>query len=298
MELIIMQKGIAEMINTTIAQNGFEGILFPADNRKDKVVIVVSGSNGGMRMTKDCAEFYSKNGIPALAVALFKTTETPKNLDRIPIEYISSAMAWLKEQGYEKIGIDGTSKESEIALLAASMFPDLSCVIARVPSHFVSEGLVEHGKSKSPSGTSCWSYEGKEIPFAPYNAREFNVPKILLKEKQMYLLDINKGKTVTRETLIPIEKIKAPILFLSAVNDTVWPSYESCLYMENYLKEKEFSYPYKHIAFENLSHAMLTEINFIYRLAFKTERQNKEKCAEERIRLKNELLNWVNNVWH
>lgn len=285
------------MIRTTAAVNGFEGILFPANNRKDKVVIVVSGSNRGMRMTKDCAGFYCKNGIPALAVALFRTKETPKNLDRIPLEYISSAIAWLKDQGYEKIGIDGTSKGSEIALLAASMFSELSCVIARVPSHFISEGLTVCGKSKRPSGTSCWSYEGKEIPFAPYKAREFNVPKILLKEKEMYLLGINKGKTVTNETLIPIERIKAPILLLSAVNDTVWPSYESSLYMENRLKNTGFAYPFKHIAFESLSHAMLTEIRFIYRLAFKTERRNKEKCAEERTRLKNELLNWVENVW-
>lgn len=285
------------MIKTTVDKNGFEGILFPVDNRKDKVVIVVSGSNGGMRMTKDCAEFYYKNGIPALAVALFKTKETQKNLDRVPIEYIRFAIAWLKEQGYEQIGIDGTSKGSEIALLAATMFSDLSCVIARVPSHFISEGLVTYGKSKRPSGTSCWSYDGKEIPFAPYTAREFNIPKILIKEKEMNLISINKEKMVTRETLIPIEKIKAPILFLSAINDTIWPSYESSLYMEKYLEEKDYAYPFKHIAFENLSHAMLTEISFVYKLAFKTERYNKEKCAEERIQLKKELLNWVQNVW-
>lgn len=92
------------MIKTTVDTNGFEGTLFPVDHRKDKVVIVVSGSNGGMRMTKDCAEFYYKNGIPALAVALFKTKETQKNLDRVPVEYIKFAIAWLKEQGYEQIG--------------------------------------------------------------------------------------------------------------------------------------------------------------------------------------------------
>ncbi|MBQ8597467.1 MAG: hypothetical protein IJ029_01610, partial [Lachnospiraceae bacterium] len=66
------------MVQTTVAVEGFEGILFPAEGRKDKVMIVVSGSNGGMRMTKQCAEFYSKNGIPALAVALFKTKGTQK----------------------------------------------------------------------------------------------------------------------------------------------------------------------------------------------------------------------------
>lgn len=285
------------MIKTTVATDGFEGILLPANDRNDKVIIVVSGSNGGMRMAKDCAAFYYKNGISALAVALFKTKGTQKNLDRVPIEYIESAVKWLKSKGYEQIGIDGTSKGSEAALLSATMFLDLSCVVVRVPSHFISEGLVAHGISKRPSGTSCWSYREKEVPFASYNAREINVPKILLKEKEMYLITINREKTVTEDALIPIEKIKAPILILSAVNDVIWPSYESGLYMEGYLKEKMFDYPYKHVAFKTMSHAMLTEISIIYKLAFKTERQNKAKCIEERIRLKNELLEWIEQVW-
>lgn len=286
------------MINTTVEADGFEGILFSAGEKKDKVVIVVSGSNGGMNLTKKCAEFYYKNGIAALAVAIFKTKGTQKNLDRVPIEFIESAIKWLKTQGYEKIGIDGTSKGSELALLSATMFKDLSCVIARVPSYFVSEGLIVHGKSKKPSGTSCWSYKGEEIPFAHYNSRMINLLQIILKEKELHLITINREKTITEDTIIPIEKINGPILFLSSVNDAVWPSYESSLYMEKRLKEKSFSYPYKHVAFLNLSHAMLTEMSIIYKLAFKSERQNAAQCADERKQLVNELLNWIENVWN
>ena len=286
------------MINTTVYVDGFEGILFPVGEKNGKVVIVISGSNGGMGLTKKCAEFYCKNGIPALAVALFKTKGTQKNLDRVPIEYIESAIKWLKIKGYEKIGIDGTSKGSEIALLSAAMFRDISCVIARVPSYFVSEGLIIQGKSKKPSGTSCWSYNGKEIPFARYNSRKINLIPIILKEKELNLLTINSGKTVTEDTMIPIEKINGPILLLSSINDTVWSSYESSLYMENRLKEKSFSFPYRHIAFHNISHAMITEINIIYKLGFKSERQNATQCAKERKQLADELLNWISNVWN
>lgn len=146
---------------TTVQENGFEGIFYPDNGNRQKAVIVVSGSNGGMKMTAEIAEFYHKNGVPALAVAMFGTKQTVKRLDRIPIEYIEAAIAWLKEQGYQKIGMDGTSKGSEMTLLCASMFSDISCVITRVPSHFVSERLVANGKSKKPSGTSCWRYQGK-----------------------------------------------------------------------------------------------------------------------------------------
>ena len=157
-------------ITASVQKEGFEAILYPGNGRKDKVMIVMSGSNGGMTLTKQEAEFYHRNGIPSLALALFKTKQTPKELSRVAVEFVEKAAAWLKKLGYKQIGIDGTSKGSEMALIAASLFPELSCVIVRVPSHFVSEGLSGSGKNKAPSGTSCWSYRGEELPYTPIEA--------------------------------------------------------------------------------------------------------------------------------
>ena len=36
-----------------------------------------------------------------------------------------------------------------------------------------------------PSGTSCWSYKGKEIPYAPYNQRTFDILKMFMEEKEL-----------------------------------------------------------------------------------------------------------------
>ena len=88
------------MQKTTVKEAGFEGILYPGDGSKDKVMIVLSGSNGGMKLTAECAGFYHRNGIPALAVAMFNTKQTIKGLVRVPIEYIENAIKWLKENGY------------------------------------------------------------------------------------------------------------------------------------------------------------------------------------------------------
>ena len=286
------------MITTTsVSENGFEGILFPGDGRREKVLIVMSGSDGGMALSRQEAEFYHQNGIPALSLGLFKTRQTPKELSRVPAEYVESAIQWLKQQGFQKIGIDGTSKGSEMALLAASMFPDISCVIARVPSHFVSEGLSGSGKNKGPSGTSCWSYRGKELPYAPYRSRTFNILNMLAREKELHIITFNRDKDVTPETLIPIERIQGPVLLLSSMHDEVWPSFESASYMEKKLTESGFPFLHKHVAYEHISHAMLTKLPWIYKLAFKSERSHPKKCEEDRKALRKELLAWVNQTW-
>ena len=284
-----------QTISTSVSEEGFEAILYPGNGQKDKIMIVMSGSDGGMALSKQEAQFYHKNGIPALALGLFKTKQTPKELSRVPVEYVERAVAWLKKHGYKKIGIDGTSKVSEMALVAASMFSDISCVILRVPSHFISEGLSGNGKDKAPSGTSCWSYRGKELPYAPYRSRTFNILKMFMQEKEMHIITFNRDKEVKPETLIPIEKIQAPVLMLSSKHDEVWPSFESAAYMEKKLTEIHFPYNHKHIAYEHISHALLTRLPLIYRYAFKSERQHPKECAKDREALKKELLSWVEN---
>ena len=281
----------------SVQTEGFEGILYPGNGRKDKVLIVMSGSNGGMGLTQQEARFYHENGFPALALALFRTRQTPKDLSHVPVEYVENAINWLKKQGYERIGIDGTSKGSEMALLSASLLPELSCVIARVPSHFVSEGLSGKGKSKAPSGTSCWSYQGKDLPYAPYRSRSFNIMKMLLKEKELHIITFNRDKDVKPEAVIPIEKIKAPVLLLSSRHDEVWPSFESAVLMDRKLTEAGFPYAHRHIVCEHMSHAMLTRLPWIFKMAFKSERRHPKECRKEREDLKKTLLDWVETVW-
>ena len=67
--------------------------------------------------------------------------------------------------------------------------------------------------------------------------------------------------------------------------------------MEKKLNAAGFPYPHKHVAYEHMSHAVLTRLPLIYKLAFKSERQHPEACARDREALKGELLDWVNRVW-
>jgi len=103
---------------------------------------------------------------------------------------------------------------------------------------------------------------------------------------------------VTEESIIPVENINGAILLLSSINDSVWSSFESSNYIERRLNKSHFPFSYKHIAFQHISHIMTTEISSVMQMLFKSERKDREQCKLERKRLKNELINWIENEWH
>ncbi|MDD6796796.1 MAG: hypothetical protein PUE71_00740 [Clostridia bacterium] len=67
------------------------------DSLSEQAMQILNYSRGGL--------FFSYDLLGYGMMALFKTKGTQKNLDRVPMEYIRFAIAWLKEQGYERIGI-------------------------------------------------------------------------------------------------------------------------------------------------------------------------------------------------
>ena len=247
-------------------------------------------------MSDTMAWYYRQNGISALGVTLFGGKDTGKYLDHVTLEYAESAVKWLKAQGYEKIAVDGISKGSEYALLAASTFDDITCVVARVPSYFVSEGMI--GRS-GPSGTSCWSYRGEEKSYVPYKIRRFNVVKQFIAHGEFNILDYNTGKNVTDESVIPVERINGPVLLISTDADTVWPSAEQADHIEKYLQEHDFSYEVKSLKYENVSHfAVPVRSNtWLLKLLFKTEREHPEECKKQRDDLYAQPVDFVLNHW-
>ena len=281
----------SEMIKETLHKA--DGVLYPAAGRKDKVVITLSGSEGGLEHVEKLAKYLQDNGIPALALGYFKTKHSVKNLNKVELENIKAAIDWLKSLGYEKIGIEGCSKGAEYAAAAAIAFHELSCVILKIPSWFYSEGM----NRTTPSGTSCWSYQGKELPFTPYKTRKLPVMKEMMKHKEYNILAINTGKNVNPASIIPIEKIEAPILMFSTEVDTIWPSKESCEKMEERLDMNKFSYPHKHICFKHMSHMMLENCGKSIQWFIKSEKRFPKECARERVVMGQECINWIEKVW-
>jgi uncharacterized protein len=55
----------------------------------------------------------------------------------------------------------GGSKGAELALLLASHYPDVKCVVALVPGHCAFPALT------LGATTSSWTFQGSEVPFVP-----------------------------------------------------------------------------------------------------------------------------------
>lgn len=283
--------GSSENIKVTLHKA--DGVLYPVAGRKDKVVITMSGSEGGLEHAEKLAKYLQDNGIPALAFGYFKTKHSVKSLNKIELENIKAAIKWLKKQGYEKIGIEGCSKGAEYAAAAAIAYPELSCVILKIPSWFYGEGMDK----TVPSGASSWTYEGKELPYTPYKTRKLPVMKEMMKNKEYNILAINTGKKINPDSIIPIEKIQAPVLMFSTEVDTIWPSRESCEKMEERLNANQFAYPHKHICFEHMSHMMLENCGKGIKYFIKSEKKFPEECAKERVIMGQECIKWIEEVW-
>jgi hypothetical protein len=153
----------------TVIKDGFEGMLLRADRsvEQGKALIVVGGSEGGLRTALPVAGVFASRGVDSLAVAYFGTKQTPRHLSLIAVETILHAVKYLHDRGYKKTGIYGISKGAELSLVSASLIPEISFVIAVSPSCCVFEGIAKPGYC----GTSSWSWKGKALPgifFVPY----------------------------------------------------------------------------------------------------------------------------------
>jgi dienelactone hydrolase len=279
----------------TVRQNGFHGCFCPVENRKDKAIITLTGSDGGIDGARTLAGFYASRHFPSLAVAYFGTKQTPKTLSEIPVEYIESAVSWLKAQGYGKVAVDGISKGAELALLAASLIPDITCVIARSPSYFVCEGI---GRGFTPSDTSSWSWHGEALPYTMFSGRQANIIKESIRAREFHVIQHYESLNVTDESIIRVEKINEPILMLSSSIDTGWPSSR---YGENICRRLEtngFQWPYKHEIYDTVSHYLTPMDIAIVKLLFKVERKQPKACSEARKAALAVTLNWLDTIWN
>ena len=244
-----MKEGNMQPAETTVLEVSFDGEFYPLAGSPPKVAaLVLGGSDGGIPGRR--ARAIAQNGFPALALGYFKTKRTSGYLDMIPLEYFDEPIQWLRSRLPQggRIVLIGESKGAELALVLASRKPEISGVIASVPSAVVFQGIP---KDYWPPRSS-WSDKGKPIPFVPYDTSNLPDPNNIL---SIYRNSLKQQEAV-KKALIAANKINGPILLFSARDDRMWPSVEMSEMIMTALRDQKFGYPSEHITYDHAGHTM------------------------------------------
>lgn len=272
-------------IELALEKVGFLGCAFVPESPYSVGTIVLTGSDGGIENAKYAARLLAERGMLTVAVGYFNTEGVPADsISEIPLEYIESAINWLKqygEQHVKTIGIYGISKGAEYALVASTLFPDLERVVALVPNYFVAEGLR---KGRPPyTGVSSWKFRGTPLPYAPMKYEPFlrYVHSLRTRQNQntvFYERTIRRG--VPKEALIPIEKSCAQILLVGSEGDSIWLSRFGCEQLKERLDKAGYPHRYRYVNMTKGSHFISPMPKAALDPLGKTIRAERERRAE------------------
>jgi pimeloyl-ACP methyl ester carboxylesterase len=195
------------------------------------------GSDGGMTEAALQAELLASRGYPTLGLAYFNEPGLPDALERIPLEYFVTAINWLRRSIHgnsRRVVVWGVSRGSEAALLLGAYYPQLvGAVIAGSPSSVSNEAFS--ATHPVPAFQPAWTLGGKPLPVA----RPLGDP----------------ASTSDPAAVIPVQRIRGPVLLLVGADDLLWPSpmYASAIMHRLVAHHDQFAH--REIVFAGAGHA-------------------------------------------
>ncbi|WP_400191487.1 acyl-CoA thioester hydrolase/BAAT C-terminal domain-containing protein [Hymenobacter sp. B81] len=228
---------------------GVQSLLYVGSGRQQPLLVGLGGSEGGNAWASShwqpTRDQLVADGYAFLALGYFKAAGTPPLLDRISLDTVYAAIqaaARHPRVNGRKIALIGGSRGADLALLLASRYPDIRCVVSIVGSHVAFPGHTAHFT------TSAWSYQGRQLPFVPVN--EAAVPFLLQGNLRATFAAMLTDSAAVRPALIPVENIRGAVLLVSATQDEVCPSTPMAEHMLARLQRRGVRYPQQHLAIE------------------------------------------------
>jgi dienelactone hydrolase len=239
--------------------DGLNAALFlPDTSGPHPCVITMGGSEGGRFTAEMDASLLASKGIAALALAYFGDRGLPRELVNIPVETVKRAIDALAADeriDSSRLGIMGTSKGGEFALLAASTYPELRVVVTKVPSHVVFNGITFPVEP-----VSSWTLDGEPLPYIAFLMNPTVMADFADGEpytlRPLHSYSISRAKN-RAEATIPVERINGPVMTISAEGDDLWPSTPMSNRIVKRLEKYEHPHEVVHLAYEDAGHVIM-----------------------------------------
>ena len=231
----VLRRDVAENVAMKVVrEQGMVGVFYqPAGEGRHPAILVLGGSGGGVPPAASYAGGLASHGYAVLALAYFGVEDLPPSLSRIPLEYFKTALDWMAAQPAvdpARIGVVGASRGAELALLLGSLYSkQIRTVVAYMPSNLVWGGCC------SGLNEPSWMLGGQPVAWANPRRDDF---------------------IAMQRAAIPVERIRGSVLLISGKQDGVWHSTEMADAVVNRLRRNHFAYPYAHLAYDDVGHAI------------------------------------------
>jgi pimeloyl-ACP methyl ester carboxylesterase len=239
------------VVRSDISDDGLVATMFHHEDGARPGVIIVGGSGGGLSI--DYPALLASRGYAVMSLAYFAMPGLPRELIQIPLEYFEKAIAWMKRHRAvtrDNLAVLGASRGGELALLLGATFPQITAVVAYVPSAIVWPGI---GGADMPM-LSAWTFRGEPVPCIATTTRGlevWNKSPVALRD---WFLQCLKNRESAERAQIAVEKIGGPVLMFSGTDDRMWPSLNlSDLAMQRFIAH-DFPYPYEHVSYAGAGH--------------------------------------------
>ena len=241
----------------SVRDQGFVGTMFHPEGDRHPGAIVLGGSEGGV--VESYAAVLASRGYATLALAYFGTDRLPKNLCLIPLEYFRRAINWMTNHpavAGKTLTMIGASKGGELALLLGATYSEIGAVVAVVPS-----GVAFYGLGINPLSVfrSSWSLQGRPVPYLPMRFTR-DVLRAMLSRRPLEIRAFYgpalENTVAVRKAEIAVERIRGPVLLISAEDDRMWPSTRLAQIAADRLDRSRHPFPHEHVRYRNCGHAV------------------------------------------
>ena len=246
-----------------VREDGLVGTVFhPPGEGPHPSIMILNCSGGGINEPR--AALWASHGFTAFALGYFKAPGLSPYISNTPLEYFETGLQWLRRTHRplgDFVAVAGQSRGGELVMMLGAWFPDqVDAVLGYVPSAVVNCAQNACDPALGREGFA-WLLKGNGIPHVWEGNRSAtwepwdNGPEPRRHTAAM-LTSLQDPEAVERAR-IPVERIRGPVLLLSASDDGSWPSTVHCELIKERLAQHAHPYPVVHEEYPGGGHSIL-----------------------------------------